>query len=143
MTDKYPFAAMEIGDTFFIPGRATSNIEGISRPVRKRTGHVFTAWIEQGGVRVMRIDPELKKRFAGRALAAHCKALLRHQGQTQEPPAPIRGTHLRRCVICDGRFIAGPKATVCEDCLEDGHGPTTAPAHFTTAMPNHQGRNLR
>lgn len=52
---KYPFSAMEIGDSFFV---ATSR-QSLSKSVhtaRKRLGRRFTCRAEPGGYRVWRIE---------------------------------------------------------------------------------------
>lgn len=65
-TEKYPFAKMEIGQSFFVPGEVKMNSTIAS--AQKRTGHKFEAFPDQDGtgedgkpckgVRVWRVEGE-------------------------------------------------------------------------------------
>jgi len=53
---KYPFDAMEVGDSFFIPGAKISLLGGpISRAVKRNPGTKWAGRKVNGGVRVWRV----------------------------------------------------------------------------------------
>jgi hypothetical protein len=52
---RYPWADMEIGDSFFVPGVTNSTFAGQISGAKKRTGFNFTARKEIDGLRVWRI----------------------------------------------------------------------------------------
>ncbi len=53
---KYPFAKLEVGDSFFVPGRTTNSFGGIMTAAAKRTGYGFQSRKTDGGIRVWRIS---------------------------------------------------------------------------------------
>lgn len=54
---KYPWAALEIGDSFFVPSvnGATHNVASVASWAGKRHGKKFSSRTVDGGVRVWRI----------------------------------------------------------------------------------------
>jgi len=52
---KYPFHMMEIGDSFFVPGRERTQMCSSIANAKKTTGFLFTSHSVNGGVRVWRI----------------------------------------------------------------------------------------
>jgi hypothetical protein len=53
---KYPFAHMEVGDSFFIPGKTAYAIGGAVHNASKRTKYKFVSRTMDGGARVWRIE---------------------------------------------------------------------------------------
>ncbi len=53
---KYPFAQMEVGDSFFVPDKTTATFGGVLSHARKRTGFGFVMRSENGGLRVWRVS---------------------------------------------------------------------------------------
>lgn len=51
---KYPFTAMEVGDSFFVPGVTTSKLVNAAQAHRSN-GRKYTTRTENGGARVWRI----------------------------------------------------------------------------------------
>jgi hypothetical protein len=52
----YPFAEMEIGDSFFVPDGTTKTISAAAQYFTKNLGRRFTVRTIDSGVRVWRID---------------------------------------------------------------------------------------
>jgi hypothetical protein len=52
---KYPWAEMEVGDSFFVLNATTDNLSAAGTMAAKRSGRKFTTRKENGGVRVWRI----------------------------------------------------------------------------------------
>ena len=52
---KYPWRQMNVGDSFFVPGRKTTFIAGIAWNQKNRYGTEWTCRAIDGGVRVWRI----------------------------------------------------------------------------------------
>ena len=52
---KYPWATMEIGDSFYVPGATQKNMSGPIFHAMQRTGRKFISRKEGDGVRVWRI----------------------------------------------------------------------------------------
>jgi hypothetical protein len=52
--NKYPFAEMAVGDSFFVAGRSATEICGNISNARKKLGFKFTTRTVEGGVRVWR-----------------------------------------------------------------------------------------
>jgi hypothetical protein len=53
---KYPFAKLEVGDSFFVPGIKMSVLSSAASGARKRTGFKFTTRTVDGGVRTWRTE---------------------------------------------------------------------------------------
>ena len=54
--NKYPFALMDVGDSFFVPGKTASHLSGsIGNAMRITSGKFVTRNID-GGVRVWRVE---------------------------------------------------------------------------------------
>jgi hypothetical protein len=53
---KYPWHAMEIGDSFFVANFTTKGFAGTVYSAGKRSGKKFTVRAMDGGVRVWRIE---------------------------------------------------------------------------------------
>mgnify|MGYP007088038871 CR=1 FL=1 len=51
---KYPFAQMEVGDSFFVPGKKTTDIGGAITYPAKKLGWTFRSRTVEGGVRIWR-----------------------------------------------------------------------------------------
>jgi hypothetical protein len=52
---KYPFSAMQIGDSFFVPNVTVSSLAGCMAHARHRdAGRIYTSRTVEGGVRVWR-----------------------------------------------------------------------------------------
>lgn len=52
---KYPWKEMEIGDSFFVPGKGTHEFRAVPG-AQKRYGMKFTMRAVEGGVRVWRVE---------------------------------------------------------------------------------------
>jgi hypothetical protein len=52
---RYPFAQMEVGDSFFVPGKRSGQLSNHCSYQRLKTGRRFTIRKVDGGVRVWRI----------------------------------------------------------------------------------------
>lgn len=52
---KYPWADMQIGDSFFVPGITSAPIQSAKTYAQRKFGRVFTARSVKDGVRVWRI----------------------------------------------------------------------------------------
>jgi hypothetical protein len=52
---KYPWAQMEVGDSFFAPGKTTTTLHQAARNFAIKTGWRFTCRKEEGGARIWRI----------------------------------------------------------------------------------------
>jgi hypothetical protein len=61
---KYPFAYMDIGDSFFVPGAKAASLQNAAKHHSKRTGHAYSSRTvtENGvdGARIWRIEPKDK-----------------------------------------------------------------------------------
>jgi len=53
---RYPWTTMDVGDSFFIPGKTAHDFSGIASGAGFRTGRKFTTRTVEGGVRVWRIE---------------------------------------------------------------------------------------
>lgn len=53
---KFPFAMLQVGESFFAPGRTAKSIGGALWSAAQHTGFRFTSRTENGGVRVWRIE---------------------------------------------------------------------------------------
>lgn len=60
---KYPFADMDVGDSFFVarpdeesPSRFRNRMQAVITFGKKRTGYFFTSRIEEAGIRIWRIE---------------------------------------------------------------------------------------
>lgn len=51
---KYPWSLMDIGDSFFIEGKAPKDISGPRANAERKTGAKFISRKVQGGVRIWR-----------------------------------------------------------------------------------------
>jgi hypothetical protein len=51
---RYPWDKMEVGDSFFVPGKTTSTLHQTARHMMKK-GMRFTCRKEEGGARIWRI----------------------------------------------------------------------------------------
>jgi hypothetical protein len=59
MRSKYPFAQMEVGDSFFVPSDDVKNINALRQSFYRYAhehGRRFVAQHESGGYRVFRVD---------------------------------------------------------------------------------------
>lgn len=54
--NRYPWDDMEVGDSFFIAGKNTSEIGGHVSNARRRLGFDFTSRTVDGGTRIWRIS---------------------------------------------------------------------------------------
>jgi hypothetical protein len=54
-THKYPFASMEIGDSFYSEGKTTAALLQAARHVRRHKGFEFKARQEGDGARIWRV----------------------------------------------------------------------------------------
>lgn len=52
---KYPFRAMEVGDSFFVPGGNGNRVSSSATMAGKRTARKFMLRCVDGGVRVWRV----------------------------------------------------------------------------------------
>ena len=53
---KYPWAVLEVGDSFFVPGIGNGSSLGSSRATASRKyGHTYTIRKVEGGIRVWRV----------------------------------------------------------------------------------------
>lgn len=52
----YPFAQMEVGDSFFVPNTTTSRMSGIGHYYGKKLNRRFINRSENGGSRVWRVE---------------------------------------------------------------------------------------
>ena len=59
----YPFAALEVGQSFFVPNQPGKTnrqlimaIGGSAQHITKKTGHRFTSRTVEGGIRVWRFE---------------------------------------------------------------------------------------
>lgn len=52
---KYPWADLEVGDSFFVKGKRPIDLGEITQRMARRTGFRFITRTVQGGVRVWRI----------------------------------------------------------------------------------------
>jgi hypothetical protein len=50
----YPFAEMEVGDSFFVPGKKSSQLGNFCSYQRLKTGRKFTVRQVDGGCRIWR-----------------------------------------------------------------------------------------
>ena len=56
VTAKYPFANMQVGDSFFVPGKKSKNMAGsVANAARTRNAKYATRAVD-GGVRVWRTE---------------------------------------------------------------------------------------
>lgn len=53
---KYPFAKMEVGDSFFVPSMRSNALSNAAQWHTKKTGKKFTCANVEGGVRCWRIE---------------------------------------------------------------------------------------
>ena len=51
---KYPFAELQVGESFLVPGKTTDKFGATVTLARKRTGRNFTTRNVEGGVRIWR-----------------------------------------------------------------------------------------
>ena len=51
---KYPFAELQVGESFLVPGKTADKIGSTVTLARKRTGRNFTVRNVDGGVRIWR-----------------------------------------------------------------------------------------
>ena len=54
-TGKYPWRQLEIGDSFFVPGKTTNDIGGTVTIARRTTGFKLVTRSVEGGVRIWRV----------------------------------------------------------------------------------------
>ncbi len=52
----YPFATMDVGDSFFLDGKAVASISPVAASHGQKYGKKFTCRTVEGGVRVWRIS---------------------------------------------------------------------------------------
>lgn len=53
---RYPWSSLRPGDSFFVPGKTTTDIAGSVSYARWKTGFHFTTRSERDGVRVWRVS---------------------------------------------------------------------------------------
>ncbi len=53
-TAKYPWAQMQVGDSFFIPGMTMKNFGGTAYTAGKKLGHKYVVRAQDDGLRVWR-----------------------------------------------------------------------------------------
>jgi hypothetical protein len=51
---KYPWSTMEVGDSFFVPGKNSQSFGNTVQHARRTTGRTFTARKVEGGLRIWR-----------------------------------------------------------------------------------------
>jgi len=55
-SNYYPWASMEVGDSFLIPTHKHNNVSAATRYAKLRYKHKYSARKEEGGIRVWRIE---------------------------------------------------------------------------------------
>lgn len=53
---RFPYASLEVGDSFLVEGIKPTSVYGSNHRQNKKTGKKFIARIEDGGVRVWRVE---------------------------------------------------------------------------------------
>ena len=52
---KYPWHAMEVGDSFFVPDKKSCQFGGLIQYAKKKTGYKYSVRKEGDGIRVWRV----------------------------------------------------------------------------------------
>jgi len=52
----YPFAEMEVGDSFYVEGKTSNQLQNAASHWRKRKGWKFATRTKEGGARIWRVE---------------------------------------------------------------------------------------